>query len=76
MATRPRSQRSMTVGALEKQLKERLRKAAVDFPRNRIDPWMDELLTAAVTRIEDLEQHNQILQRRIMEMRDELRTKA
>jgi hypothetical protein len=64
------------VGALEKQLKERLRKAAVDFPRNRIDPWMDELLTAAVTRIEDLEQHNQILQRRIMEMRDELRTKA
>jgi hypothetical protein len=66
----------MTVGALEKQLKERLRKAAVDFPRNRIDPWMDELLTAAVTRIEDLEQHNQILQRRIMEMRDELRTKA
>ncbi len=76
MATRPRPQRSMTVGALEKQLKERLRKAAVDFPRNRIDPWMDELLTAAVTRIEDLEQHNQILQRRIMEMRDELRTKA
>ena len=71
-----RSQGSMTVGALEKQLKERLRKAAVDFPRNRIDPWMDELLTAAVTRIEDLEQHNQILQRRIMEMRDELRTKA
>jgi hypothetical protein len=66
----------MTVGALEKQLKERLRKAAVDFPRNRIDPWMDELLTAAVTRIEDLEQHNQILQRRIMEMRDELRTQA
>jgi hypothetical protein len=66
----------MTVGALEKQLKERLRKAAVDFPRNRIDPWMDELLTAAVTRIEELEQHNQILQRRIMEMRDELRTKA
>jgi hypothetical protein len=66
----------MTVGALEKQLKERMRKAAVDFPRNRIDPWMDELLTAAVTRIEDLEQHNQILQRRIMEMRDELRTKA
>lgn len=66
----------MTVGALEKQLKERLRKAAVDFPRNRIDPWMDELITAAVTRIEDLEQHNQILQRRIMEMRDELRTKA
>jgi hypothetical protein len=66
----------MTVGALEKQLKERLRKAAVDFPRNRIDPWMDELLTAAVTRIEDLEQHNQILQRRIKEMRDELRTKA
>jgi hypothetical protein len=66
----------MTVGAIEKQLKERLRKAAVDFPRNRIDPWMDELLTAAVTRIEDLEQHNQILQRRIMEMRDELRTKA
>jgi hypothetical protein len=66
----------MTVGALEKQLKERLRKAAVDFPRNRIDPWMDELLTAAVTRIEDLEQHNQILQRRVMEMRDELRTKA
>jgi hypothetical protein len=66
----------MTVGAFEKQLKERLRKAAVDFPRNRIDPWMDELLTAAVTRIEDLEQHNQILQRRIMEMRDELRTKA
>jgi hypothetical protein len=66
----------MTVGALEKQLKERLRKAAVDFPRNRIDPWMDELLTAAVTRIEDLEQHNQILQRRIMEMRDELRTEA
>jgi len=64
------------VGALEKQLKERLRKAAVDFPRNRIDPWMDELLTAAVTRIEDLEQHNQILQRRIMEMRDELRTEA
>jgi hypothetical protein len=64
------------MGALEKQLKERLRKAAVDFPRNRIDPWMDELLTAAVTRIEDLEQHNQILQRRIMEMRDELRTKA
>jgi hypothetical protein len=37
---------------------------------------MDELLTAAVTRIEDLEQHNQILQRRIMEMRDELRTEA
>ena len=64
------------MGALEKQLKERLRKAAVDFPRNRIDPWMDELLTAAVTRIEDLEQHNQILQRRIMEMRDELRTQA
>ena len=64
------------MGALEKQLKERLRKEAVDFPRNRIDPWMDELLTAAVTRIEDLEQHNQILQRRIMEMRDELRTKA
>ena len=64
------------MGALEKQLKERLRKAAVDVPRNRIDPWMDELLTAAVTRIEDLEQHNQILQRRIMEMRDELRTKA
>lgn len=64
------------MGALEKQLKERLRKAAGDFPRNRIDPWMDELLTAAVTRIEDLEQHNQILQRRIMEMRDELRTKA
>ena len=64
------------MGALEKQLKERLRKAAVDFPRNRIDPWMDELLTAAVTRIEDLEQHNQILQRRIMEMRDELRTKT
>ena len=64
------------MGALEKQLKERLRKAAVEFPRNRIDPWMDELLTAAVTRIEDLEQHNQILQRRIMEMRDELRTKA
>ena len=64
------------MGALEKQLKERLRKAAVDFPRNRIDPWMDELLTAAVTRIEDLEQHNQILQRMIMEMRDELRTKA
>ena len=64
------------MGALEKQLKERLQKAAVDFPRNRIDPWMDELLTAAVTRIEDLEQHNQILQRRIMEMRDELRTKA
>ena len=64
------------MGALEKQLKERLRKAAVDFPRNRIDPLMDELLTAAVTRIEDLEQHNQILQRRIMEMRDELRTKA
>jgi len=64
------------MGALEKQLKERLRKAAVDFPRNRIDPWMDELLTAAVTRIEDLEQHNQILQRRIMEMRDEIRTKA
>jgi hypothetical protein len=64
------------MGALEKQLKERLRKAAVDFPRNRIDPWMDELLTAAVTRIEELEQHNQILQRRIMEMRDELRTKA
>lgn len=64
------------MGALEKQLKERMRKAAVDFPRNRIDPWMDELLTAAVTRIEDLEQHNQILQRRIMEMRDELRTKA
>jgi hypothetical protein len=64
------------MGALEKQLKERLRKAASDFPRNRIDPWMDELLTAAVTRIEDLEQHNQILQRRIMEMRDELRTKA
>jgi hypothetical protein len=64
------------MGALEKQLKERLRKAAVDFPRNRIDPWMDELLTAAVTRIEDLEQHNQILQRRIKEMRDELRTKA
>ena len=64
------------MGELEKQLKERLRKAAVDFPRNRIDPWMDELLTAAVTRIEDLEQHNQILQRRIMEMRDELRTKA
>jgi hypothetical protein len=64
------------MGALEKQLKERLRKAAVDFPRNRIDPWMDELLTAAVTRIEDLEQHNQILQRRIMEMRDELRTEA
>jgi len=76
MATRQRPQRSMTVGALEKQLKERLRKAAVDFPRNRIDPWMDELLTAAVTRIEDLEQHNQILQRRIMEMRDELRTEA
>jgi hypothetical protein len=66
----------MTVGALEKQLKERLRKAAHDFPRNRIDPWMDELLTAAVTRIEDLEQHNQILQRRIKEMRDELRTEA
>jgi hypothetical protein len=64
------------MGALEKQLKERLRKAAVDFPRNRIDPWMDELLTAAVTRIEDLEQHNQILQRRIKEMRDELRTEA
>jgi hypothetical protein len=64
------------MGALEKQLKERLRKAAVDFPRNRIDPWMDELLTAAVTRIEELEQHNQILQRRIKEMRDELRTKA
>ena len=64
------------MGALEKQLKERQRKAAVDFPRNRIDPWMDELLTAAVTRIEDLEQHNQILQRRIKEMRDELRTEA
>jgi hypothetical protein len=29
------------MGALEKQLKERLRKAAHDFPRNRIDPWMD-----------------------------------